>query len=134
MKSLFSLIVLFLYFLHGLKAISVLTKHHIYIYNDLSQDTTLPLVFHCKSGDTDFGNKTLLVGQSFHWNFKSNVFGTTLYSCQFQWGLRKRDFVVFDASWKDRNTYNYVVRNEGFYSNNDPNNHEANLNFQYNWE
>lgn len=31
MKSLFSLIVLFLYFLHGLKAISVLTKHHIYI-------------------------------------------------------------------------------------------------------
>lgn len=134
MKSSFSLILLFLYFVHGLEAISVLTKHHVYIYSDLSRDI-VPLLYHCKSGDTDFGKKSLLPGQSFHWNFKSNIFSTTVYTCDFQWGPRKKGFDVFDASWKNiHNTYNYVVKDDGFYGNFDPDDHEANLEFLYKWE
>lgn len=134
MKNIFYLIVLFLYFVHGLEARSVLTQHHVYIYSELPRDI-VPLVFHCFSSDDDFGNKTLHPGQSFHWDFKSNFFGTTLYSCQFSWGPRHKGFDAFNAAWKvDHNTYNYVVRNDGFYTNFDPNNHDANLKLLYPWE
>lgn len=134
MKSTFFLIVLFLYFVYGIEAISVLTHHHVYIYSELSRDT-VPLVFHCFSGDNDFGNQTLHPGQSFHWDFKSNLFATTLYSCRFWWRPRQKRFDAFDAAWREiYNTYNYVVRDDGFYLNFNQKNHDAGLKFLYPWE
>lgn len=43
---------------------------------------------------------------------------------------------MFDDLWsaEDHNTYNYVVKVDGFYGNFDPNNHEPNLQFLYYWK
>lgn len=112
----------------------MLRQHHIYIYSELPRGTK-PLVYRCASNDTSFGIKSLLPGQSFHWNFKSNIFGTTLYSCRFVWELKKKSFDVFDAAWdKFHNTYNWVVKKDGFYVNFDPNNHDAGLGLLYTWD
>lgn len=133
MKSLISLIVLFCYFVYGLEAYSNLRKHHVYIYNEITQPGAL--IYHCSSADTDFGIKALLPGQSFHWNFRSNLMATTLYTCQFRWNPRLKDFVVFYARWDQTfNTFNYVVRDDGFYRGSDPNNHDANLDFLFSWD
>ncbi|EYU32666.1 hypothetical protein MIMGU_mgv11b022741mg, partial [Erythranthe guttata] len=85
----------------------------------------VPLLVHCHSGDDDFGNHTLHPGQSFSWSFKSNFFSRTLYSCRFWWGPRQSGFDVFYAKWKTtHNTYNYVVKGDGFYVNFDGDDHD----------
>ncbi|XP_050236207.2 S-protein homolog 29-like [Mercurialis annua] len=46
-------------------------------------ETTNPLNLHCKSGDNDFGGKVLKYKQYFEFSFKPNIFGKTVFRCDF---------------------------------------------------
>ncbi|KAL7124246.1 hypothetical protein ABFS83_14G035800 [Erythranthe nasuta] len=134
MKSLLSIIILFLYSVHRTESVSFLRRHNIHIYSEVPRDI-VPLLVHCHSGDDDFGNHTLHPGQSFSWSFKSNFFSRTLYSCRFWWGPRQSGFDVFYAKWKTtHNTYNYVVKGDGFYVNFDGDDHDSNLMLVNSWQ
>ncbi|MCL7046777.1 hypothetical protein MKW94_020701 [Papaver nudicaule] len=56
---------------------------HASVTNEISEGVELHI--HCKSKDTDFGDHTLINGAKFSWNFKINIFVTTLYWCNMSW-------------------------------------------------
>ncbi|CAL5413684.1 unnamed protein product [Camellia sinensis] len=58
-------------------------------------DTPGPLTIHCKSRDNDLGEQLMNNGQDFHWSFKENLFGTTLFFCGFGWNGKIQSFDVF---------------------------------------
>lgn len=121
-------------FVYEVEAFSSLRLHEVYIFSDLSNETR-PLAVHCRSKDDDLGNHTLRSGQEFDWHFRTNFLGTTLYSCDFVWGLKKKGMVVFDAQWVGIfHTYNYVVRPEGFYVGHAQTNRMANATFSQKWD
>jgi hypothetical protein len=57
-----------------------------------------PLWMHCKSADTDLGEKTIADGQVFQWGFNDDFFGRTLYYCDFRWKARTQHVDVWTAS------------------------------------
>ncbi|CAI0438114.1 unnamed protein product [Linum tenue] len=44
------------------------------------------LTLHCKSRDDDIGVFVLLTHEGIKWNFRPNIFGTTLFYCSADWG------------------------------------------------
>ncbi|XP_050213675.1 S-protein homolog 5-like [Mercurialis annua] len=54
----------------------------VIIINGVNSDN--PLSLHCKSGDDDFGGKVLEYNQSFQFSFRPNIFGKTVFRCNFQ--------------------------------------------------
>ncbi|KAL7081533.1 hypothetical protein ACP275_14G045700 [Erythranthe tilingii] len=135
MKTLFSIIVIFLYLVHKTESYSSLRRHHIHIYNQLPSGFS-PLLVHSASKDDDLGNHTLYPGQDFSWSFKSNIFSRTLYFCRFTMGPRTVAFDVFNADNEEitYNTYNYVAQADGIYSNVDPDNPFNNLVLVQPWQ
>ncbi|XP_022931006.1 S-protein homolog 1-like [Cucurbita moschata] len=51
----------------------------IRVFNDMSHGETLKI--HCKSKDDDLGRQTLKVGNNIKWEFRENVWLTTLFWC-----------------------------------------------------
>ena len=45
----------------------------------------LDLIVDCKSKDDDLGVQLLHHDKTFEFNFKNNIFGSTLFFCSFQW-------------------------------------------------
>ncbi|KAL7177526.1 hypothetical protein ACSBR2_030815 [Camellia fascicularis] len=76
-------------------------------------DTPGPLKIHCKSRDNDLGEQLVNNCQDFHWSFKENLFGTTLFFCGFGWNGKIQSFDVFPIPWM-----NIVIdhRSRGFVS------------------
>ncbi|GFP92849.1 hypothetical protein PHJA_001429200 [Phtheirospermum japonicum] len=107
----------------------VLGKHNIKVYSDLPEKS-YSLSVHCGSKDDDFGSRVLYHGQSFDWNFRTNLIGNTLYFCTLLWGPQKISFDAFKGGW-DKNDYHhdyiYVVDRTGVYLSHDPNNLLHNL-------
>ncbi|KAG0605844.1 hypothetical protein M758_9G092400 [Ceratodon purpureus] len=64
------------------------------IINDVGGD---PISVHCKSGDTDLGQHTVFMHQTFGFGFYPNFGGTTQFWCTFNWGSKWQSFTV----WKD---------------------------------
>ncbi|KAK4425258.1 hypothetical protein Salat_1719700 [Sesamum alatum] len=92
-------------------------KHTIHIHNGLPDNSPI-LKAHCASKGDDFGNHTLDAGQSFSWDFQTNIAESTLYFCRFWWILKTKAFDVFRAGWDADeyfHTYTYSVRTDGFY-------------------
>ncbi|OVA18535.1 Plant self-incompatibility S1 [Macleaya cordata] len=58
-------------------------KIHVYVYNELGQDT--PLNIHCKSKDDDLGEHKLSNKENFNWSFRPNLAHTTLFWCTMWW-------------------------------------------------
>ena len=54
------------------------------------------LVAHCRSKDTDFGEKILIINDAFHWEFRRNIGETTKYSCKLTWMADGKIFKEFD--------------------------------------
>ncbi|KAI3920175.1 hypothetical protein MKX01_017832 [Papaver californicum] len=56
---------------------------HVHLTNILpnNKDATI----HCKSKDNDLGEHTLSFGQDFHWDFRVNIFHTTMFWCNIWW-------------------------------------------------
>lgn len=53
------------------------------------------LSVHCKSKDDDLGAHILQPDGSYSFTFRPNVFGTTLFTCIFQW-TETHNFAIFD--------------------------------------
>ncbi|KAL2346164.1 hypothetical protein Fmac_000164 [Flemingia macrophylla] len=58
-------------------------KTHVRITNTL--EGGLDLTVHCKSKDDDIGEQHLHSNAFFDFQFATNIFGTTLFYCSFQW-------------------------------------------------
>ncbi|XP_043705593.1 S-protein homolog 21-like [Telopea speciosissima] len=94
----------------------------VYVINDLGPIEKLNV--HCKSKDDDLGPHTLGFGEEFYWVFDLNVFGTTLFWCNMDWGNKQGSFEIFNArkeQYKCGNTfdghYYRKVRKDGVYYN-----------------
>lgn len=96
-------------------------KYHIIVINGLNN--TNPLLVHCASGDDDLGWHTLKHADEVKWDFRTNIFDTTLFFCHFWWGENDRAFEVFrdgenedckDSSEGGNKCY-WLVKPQGFY-------------------
>lgn len=123
MKTFLSLLILSIIFLHkidGAPSQKALKNYEVYIF-DLLPKANSKLITHCFSGNDDFGNHTLTLNQQQSWRFKSNLFGTTLYSCHFWWGSKQRAFDIFSTKNASAcetaagNVCGWTVREDGFY-------------------
>ena len=56
------------------------SKWQVTILNDLNST----LVVHCKSKDNDLGEHVIVSGDKWFWNFKENIWQTTLFWCNFR--------------------------------------------------
>lgn len=99
------------------------------ITNTLSNNT---LDLHCKSKDNDLGPHQLNKFQYVEWRFFPNLFGRTLFWCNFQDGFRKQGIDVYnEKKYGGCPVYHpaysvicyWEVRDDGFYFNhyNSPN-------------
>lgn len=63
-----------------------------------------------------------VAGETYGWGFKLHFLYATIFWCEFD-GLNKKtlELKVFDARNNERRTYNYRVREDGFYLNNSEN-------------
>lgn len=99
------------------KAFSLFPKVHLIIGNALPNNTNA-LTVHCKSSDDDLGTHTLWVNEKIQWEFRENVWGSTLYFCNFWWSGREKSFAVFDRELNQNfcSTYcPWLVKEDGFY-------------------
>lgn len=92
-----SFILLTLCLVQIIHVFAALEPYEVHIVNNLP-DNTAPLFIHCKSKNNDLGPHNLLVNNDFNWNFRMNVWESTLYTCDFSWTTKNIGFVVFDAS------------------------------------
>ncbi|KAI3443349.1 hypothetical protein Pfo_000014 [Paulownia fortunei] len=74
------------------------TSYQVEIVNRLPNGNSR-LVLHCASGNDDFGNRTIFLGQDFKWHFCENFFRNTLFFCHLWWGSKNRAFEVFNSDW-----------------------------------
>lgn len=87
-------------------------------------DGSKPLIIHCKSKDDDLGEHSLKVGEDFRWHFKINIWFSTLFFCDFNWGQMSRTFNVFTFRKEGKfcsktgNCY-WLPTERGFYLSND---------------
>ncbi|CAB4278131.1 unnamed protein product [Prunus armeniaca] len=68
-----------------------LTKDYVRIVNNLNNQQ---LQYQCKSKDDDFGLRSLPPNGEYEWGFRVNLWGSTLYFCNF-WYLDNH--AVFDV-------------------------------------
>lgn len=79
-------------------------KFYVHIINGFNNAT---IGAHCRSKDDDLGNQFIPVGGEFHWNFKTNLFGTTLFYCHLWW---IEGHITYLAYWHDDGFENDICR------------------------
>ncbi|KAE9593560.1 putative plant self-incompatibility S1 [Lupinus albus] len=72
----------------------ILTYRHVYVRNDLVNGTLLTV--HCKSKNNDLGVHKLNYKDEFKFQFKPNIWGTTLFYCGLTWDGKLQSLVAFD--------------------------------------
>ncbi|KAJ9182191.1 hypothetical protein P3X46_006214 [Hevea brasiliensis] len=127
MRAIKGYVALFLLLILGMGeaclGIKIGERYNVYIINDLNQDV---LNVHCKSKDDDLGAHKLQVKEKFHFTFRVNLWGTTLFWCNFNWGnninhgggyrifwykddlLRKCGYKEKECTWSARNSGIYL--------------------------
>lgn len=84
---------------------------------------------HCKSKDNDLGPHHLNKTQYVEWHFTPNIFGRTLFWCNFEDGFRSKSIDVYnEKKYGDCPIYHpaysmicyWEVRDDGFYFNHYP--------------
>lgn len=123
---------------------SVTPQYEVRVLNYINPHS--PMRIHCASGDDELGYHTLYYDQSFHWHFRGNLFGRTLFFCRFWWNNKQKAFHVFDkdlhkscfntTSGDDHDPLNlcsWVVKADGFYFTNTFTWREQDLQFKYSW-
>ncbi|KAK4730596.1 hypothetical protein R3W88_023584 [Solanum pinnatisectum] len=71
------------------------TIYTVYIIDALPSNSK-PLTVRCQSKDDDLGYKNLYPGGEYHFSFKENFLGGTLFFCHFWWNGKNIIFDVFD--------------------------------------
>ncbi|GFP94526.1 hypothetical protein PHJA_002994400 [Phtheirospermum japonicum] len=79
-----------------INACIITSEYEVEIFNGLPSAYS-PLTIRCKSKDRDLGYQTLNVNKTFEWIFCENIFGRTLYTCDFRWGNKRQGFQVFNS-------------------------------------
>lgn len=74
----------------------VAAKHKVVVSNDVQSMVKV----HCQSADNDLGVHYLAYDRSVEWKFNDNIWGTTLFYCDFTWGKVKAHAVVYAAEKK----------------------------------
>lgn len=81
-----------------------------------------PILVHCESKDSDLGAYPVAPGANYSWEFSPNIFGMTLYTCEFFWKMFTQKFQVWKGSYYDTRPpcsvtgpCNYKVTPDGFY-------------------
>ncbi|XP_038896426.1 S-protein homolog 1-like [Benincasa hispida] len=76
------------------------SRYYVHVVNRLSYSG---MVVHCQSKDDDLGYHHLdKYGDDYQWNFKENLWGTTLFWCK----LVKRDaYVSFETFWPESTNF-----------------------------
>ena len=103
---------------------NLVTKYHIHVIDDLPQSSTT-LFVHCKSGDSDKGEKDLSWHEEYVWGTRINFFRTTLYYCYIEWrSVKSRYFVAFKAKRDEKRCEKmkfclWRVRSNGVYFSSD---------------
>lgn len=64
------------------------------------------LIVDCKSKGHDLGPQNVPFNQNYQFKFQPNFWGTTRYSCTFQWGKQFKQFDIFYAP-RDQGTCHY---------------------------
>ncbi|XP_004139726.1 S-protein homolog 74-like [Cucumis sativus] len=104
-------------------------RYYVHVVNGLSN---YDLGVHCQSKDNDLGYQHLINrGDDFQWNFKVNIFGTTLFWCK----LEKQDaYVSFESFWPESRNFwlrdrcgpqgncIWTAKDDGIYLRNNPTN------------
>ncbi|EEF45214.1 conserved hypothetical protein [Ricinus communis] len=95
-------------------------RYHVHIVNNLEGGITNDLYLQCKSGDDDLGMQRVRAKDEFHFTFRKNLWGTTLYWCNFGWG--KSHGGSFKVWWGGKNFTSttgrncvWSARNDGLY-------------------
>lgn len=99
-----------------------------------------PILVHCESKDSDLGAYPVSPGQNYSWSFSPNIFGMTLYTCEFFWKTFTQKFQAWKGSYYDARPpcsvtgpCNYKVTPDGFYvglqsyNNESPDNNGSNI-------
>lgn len=81
-----------------------------------------PILVHCSSKDSDLGTYPVSPGGNYSWSFNPNIFGMTLYTCEFFWKTFTQKFQAWKGSYYDTRppcsvtgSCNYKVTPDGFY-------------------
>ncbi|GER27158.1 plant self-incompatibility protein S1 family [Striga asiatica] len=94
-------------------------EYTISINNNIADNKSDKISFHCASKDNDLGNHTLNGGSSYKWSFCNNILKRTMFFCRFHWGPKQRAFEVFNYKLGVRmckdEFCNWYVQNDGFY-------------------
>lgn len=73
--------------------IQMATAFHVYVINNLGDDTNLTT--HCRSTETDLGTRVLEFGAAFDWEFEITIGHVAEYWCDMSWARSHGDFQVF---------------------------------------
>ncbi|GMH08256.1 hypothetical protein Nepgr_010096 [Nepenthes gracilis] len=96
-------------------------KVYVRVNNDLDQ--SLKLTIDCKSKDDDLGKKELPPKGYLYWNFRPNIFGTTLFFCSMSsvYGTLSFDVYKFKRDYNGRcpNDCFWSVRSDGVHGTNE---------------
>ncbi|EEF45215.1 S-protein homolog 21 [Ricinus communis] len=113
-------------------------RYHVHIINDLTRHT---LNVHCKSKDDDLGPHLLQLGEEFHFTFRVNFWGTTLFWCNFKWGKNHggdyhifwyRDDLLYDCGYEQKNCI-WSARNSGMWLMNIPDGIQFYKRYDWQW-
>ncbi|KAE9604488.1 putative plant self-incompatibility S1 [Lupinus albus] len=76
------------------EGLGIFTYRHVYVKNDLDNNTLL--IAHCKSKNVDVGVQNLHYQEEFKFQFKPDFWGTTLYFCGLTWDGTLHWFDIYD--------------------------------------
>ncbi|KAE9593554.1 putative plant self-incompatibility S1 [Lupinus albus] len=67
---------------------------HVHIRNNLGDGINLQV--HCKSGDDDLGIHNVTYDEEYQFQFRENIFGTTLFFCGLVWNGKLHYIDAYD--------------------------------------
>lgn len=101
-------------------------------YVDIINSVNDSVLVHCQSKDSDIGARPVDTGTDYSFQFHPNIFGMTLYWCEFFWKTKTQNFQVWKGSYYDdrppcsvKGPCNYKIATDGFYYALDAENQDA---------
>ncbi|KAG0555567.1 hypothetical protein M758_12G182100 [Ceratodon purpureus] len=81
------------------------------------------VVVHCWSRESDLGQSNVFPGMNYYWSFHPNLFGRTVFKCNFLWMQVEQEFAVWQGTYHpnrppccDRGPCSYKICPDGFYN------------------
>ncbi|CAN0875635.1 Self-incompatibility protein S1 [Linum grandiflorum] len=110
-------------------------KYDVRVINGFTNNSSLPLVIWCSSGDNDLGGRALQEGDDFSWSLRTMFWDTNIIVlCTMKWDARRRKFDAFKVPrdvqrCSPTRKCSWLVREDGFYFSSD----EVNWKKDFSW-